>query len=212
MDKAGIRGVKKQTDNRFVNLYQAEAVRRDGSTFSYDIASRAADVEQLKIYSDRQHMDGVMIFALYGEKRDRVVMVRQYRYPVGDYVYEFPAGLVENGEDYHRAAVRELQEETGLKLDVLSVDPMFERGFFTTDGLTDECCGMVYGYCSGEPDLGGLEATEDIEVVLADRSLAAEILRSKLTALPTAYQLMHFIHDEDPFSFLQLNKHDDHLS
>ncbi|MCI8593329.1 MAG: NUDIX hydrolase, partial [Lachnospiraceae bacterium] len=59
--------------------------------------SRYAD--QLKLATGENHPDGVVIYALYGEKKDRVVLVRQFRYPLGDYVYELPAGLVEPGED-----------------------------------------------------------------------------------------------------------------
>ena len=45
--------------------------------------------------------------------RDRVVLVRQYRYAIGGYIYEFPAGLVESNEEFHEGAVREMYEETG---------------------------------------------------------------------------------------------------
>ena len=70
--------------------------------------------------------DGVIIYSIYGEKKDKVVLVRQYRYTLGDYIYEFPAGLVEPGEDFHEGAVREMYEETGLKLEPLKVDSAFE--------------------------------------------------------------------------------------
>lgn len=43
----------------------------------------------------------------------RLVMERQYRYPIGRAVVEFPAGKLEQGEPSKRCAVRELREETG---------------------------------------------------------------------------------------------------
>ena len=45
----------------------------------------------------------------------RVVLVRQYRYPVGRETLEFPAGKIDAGESSHTAAERELLEETGYR-------------------------------------------------------------------------------------------------
>ena len=45
----------------------------------------------------------------------RVVLIRQYRHPVGQWLVELPAGLLdEPGEKAYRTAARELAEETGL--------------------------------------------------------------------------------------------------
>lgn len=45
---------------------------------------------------------------------DEVLMIRQYRHPVGEVSWEFPGGFVDEGEDSLQAAVRELKEETGF--------------------------------------------------------------------------------------------------
>jgi ADP-ribose pyrophosphatase len=44
----------------------------------------------------------------------RVLLIRTYRYPVDRELWEFPAGLVEEGEDPVYTATRELKEETSL--------------------------------------------------------------------------------------------------
>ena len=98
-----------------------------------------------------------------------MVLVKQYRYPIDAYIYEFPAGLVEPEESFKEAAVRELREETGLTLSPLTVDESFEKPYYTTIGMTDESCCTVYGYASGEVSLDRLEDSEELEVVLADR-------------------------------------------
>ena len=50
-----------------------------------------------------------MLFGIHGNK---LVLERQFRYPIDDYVYELPAGLIEKGESLTEAAKREAFEET----------------------------------------------------------------------------------------------------
>ena len=130
--------------------------------------------------------------------------MRQYRYTVDDYIYEFPAGLVEPGENYREAGIREMKEETGLDFEPFKVDKAYEKPFFTTIGMTDESCSTVYGYASGTPSKRGLEDSEELEIVLADREEVKRILREEKVAIICAYMLMHFLHEEEePFGFLQ---------
>ena len=197
-----IYGIKKQTDNRFLNLYELDAKFRDGKVSPYYVASRATDVDKLKAVTHENHPDGVILYGVYGKAKDKVVLIRQYRYPLGGYCYEFPAGLVENGEDMFAAATREMFEETGLTF-IPKEGGSYSRPFFTTIGMTDESCGTVYGYCSGEPTNRNQEAAEDIQVVIADREECRRILREENVAIMCAYMLMHFIASEgDPLAFL----------
>ena len=194
-----VKGVKRQTNNRFLNLYELDAVFRDGSRAPYYVASRRKDVDCIKAVTHDNHADGVILYGVYGEEKDKVVLIRQFRYPINGYVYEFPAGLVEPGEDMLDAGVREMQEETGLNF----VPVQTARPFFTTIGMTDESCGTVFGYCTGEPTNTHQEGSEDIQVIIADRDECQRILKEENVALPCAYMLMHFIACEgDPLKFL----------
>jgi len=47
------------------------------------------------------------------DERGRVLLVRQYRLPARQYLWELPAGRVDPGETVLKAAKRELREETG---------------------------------------------------------------------------------------------------
>ena len=197
-----IKGIKKLTNNKFLNLYEQDAVFRDGSSAPYYVASRRKSVDTLKSVTHDNQPDGVILYGVYGEKKDKVVLIRQYRYPVDGYVYEFPAGLVEPGEDMVDAGIREMFLETGL--DFTPVDGgSFSRPFFTTVGMTDESCGTVFGYCKGQPSVAHQEGSEDIQVVLADREECKRILKEENVAIMCAYMLMHFIASEgDPLAFL----------
>ncbi|MGH6625026.1 MAG: NUDIX domain-containing protein [Burkholderiaceae bacterium] len=57
------------------------------------------------------HPGAVMVVALLDD--GRVVLERQYRYPVQRVMIEFPAGKLDPGEDTLACAQRELREETG---------------------------------------------------------------------------------------------------
>lgn len=200
-----IKSVNKQTENRFLNLYEFQVERRNGKVAPYFVASRAKAEEDLKAVCGMGRSDGVIIYAVYGENKDKIVLIKQFRYPLNDYVYEFPAGLVEEGEDMFEAGIREIYEETGLHFVPKKVHNAYAKPFFTTVGMTDECCGTVYGYCDGTPSNLGQEESEDIEIVLADREECKRILKEENVAIMCAYMLMHFIHctESDPLSFLE---------
>ena len=197
-----IKGIKQMSDNRFLNFYEQKAVFRNGAEGNYYMSSRRKRVEDLRAVTHDQNADGVLIYGDYGEKKDKVVLVRQYRYPINGYVYEFPAGLVEPGENVLDAGIREIFEETGLEFTPVD-GGSYSRPFFTTVGMTDEACGTVFGYCSGEPSTENQEGSEDIQVVLADREECKRILKEENVAIMCAYMLMHFIASEgDPLAFL----------
>ena len=101
------------------------------------------------------------------------------------------------------AGVREMYEETGLTFTPVDAG-CYSRPFFTTVGMTDESCGMVFGYCSGTPTSIHEESSEEIQVILADRAEAKRILREENVAIMCAYMLMHFIASEgDPLAFVK---------
>ena len=197
--------VEKKTDNRFLNMYDIQYENKVGGQGIYHIASRASSIDTLKMNTRVNRPDGVIIYALYGPRRDKVVMVRQYRFSINDYVYEFPAGLVDAGETYAEAGARELKEETGLDFTSVKANEMFSKPLFTTIGMTDESCATVYGYASGNISKAGLEDNEDLEVVLADRKEVRRILQEEHVSINCGYLLMHFLcHTaEDPFYFLR---------
>ncbi len=200
-----ILSIEKTTDNRFLNMYNLHYENKAGREKLYYIASRGKDISALKISTRKNNPDGVIIYSIYGEKRDRMVLVRQYRVSIDDYIYELPAGLVDEGETYAEAGARELKEETGLDFEPLKVDEMYHKPFFTTIGMTDESCATVYGYATGTVSREGLEESEQLEVVLADRAEIRRILKEENVSMNCGYLMMHFLHhtEEDPFYFVR---------
>lgn len=200
-----ILSVEKKTNNRFLNMYDIEFENRVGNKGIYFVASRAKSLEQMKLKTHKNKPDGVIIYSIY---EDKLVLVRQYRISIDDYIYEFPAGLVDEGETYAQAGARELKEETGLDFEALEVENFFHKPFYSSIGMTDESCATVYGYAHGTVNRDGLEDNEDLEVVLADRKEVLRILKEENVSMNCGYLMMHFLHhiEEDPFYFLKLEE------
>jgi ADP-ribose pyrophosphatase len=79
-----------------------------------------------------QHPGGAVIVPLLDD--GRVVFVRQFRYPLGSYILELPAGKLDKNEPPERAARRELAEETGYDAGTLE----HLTSIYTTPGFCDE--------------------------------------------------------------------------
>ena len=79
-----------------------------------------------------QHPGAVAVLAVTSEQK--VILVRQFRYAIGQVTIELPAGKLEKGENPLEAATRELAEETGYL--AKEVKPLLT--FYSTPGFSDE--------------------------------------------------------------------------
>ena len=105
-----------------------------------------------------EHSDCIAVVAL--DEQHNVLLVRQFRYPVGRFLLEIPAGGIDPGEESIDSVRRELQEEIGYlprKIDKLG-------GFYAIPGY-----GTEYLHCFFATDLVPArlmaEDTDDIELV-----------------------------------------------
>lgn len=188
-----VNGAVKQTDNKFLNIFELDAVQRDGTHVPYQVASRAKEVSDLKAISGENKADAVAIFGVCDvDNRAAVVLVRQYRYPVGGYIYELPAGLIGDGEDVIEAAKREMFEETGMEF-VPAATATNCRPLFSSPGMTDESAVIIHGTCVGNPTNINQENSEDIQVVLADVDECARILNEENVDVRAGVMMKLFI-------------------
>lgn len=90
----------------------------------------------------------------------QLLLIRQYRYAAEGYLYEIPAGRLDDGETPQACATRELREETGCSAE--RVEHMFTM--YTTPGFTDEKIHLFLatGLTAGET---AHEADEFVETV-----------------------------------------------
>ena len=81
-----------------------------------------------------EHPGGVAVVAV--NDKGYVMMVRQYRYPIGEELLEIPAGKLEHGEDHYDCAVRELSEETGcIAKNIVYLGPIYPSPGFSKEIL-----------------------------------------------------------------------------
>ncbi|XP_037617084.1 ADP-sugar pyrophosphatase isoform X2 [Sebastes umbrosus] len=104
---------------KWVKLEKTTYVDRAGTTRTWESVKRTTR-------QTNTEADGVGIIALLKRTlhKDCVVMVKQFRPPMGCCTLEFPAGLIDEGESAEAAALRELKEETGYRGEVVGVTPV----------------------------------------------------------------------------------------
>lgn len=86
--------VKKQSDNPFLNLYKLDAVDREGKVFDYYFVSRR-DEEHIKLKTKDNTPEGIVVYAVTDEEKPRLLVIKEYRYPLDEYIYELPAGIID---------------------------------------------------------------------------------------------------------------------
>lgn len=119
--------------------------------------------------------------------RDQVMLIRHYRYAVGDTLYEVPAGKLEPGEAPEACAARELEEETGWRAGSIEL----LGSIWTTPGFTDERI-HLYAAHDLEETVQRLEKDEIIELVPMPLDEALELVWSgQLTDAKSALALIY---------------------
>ena len=141
-----------------------------------DFKSAVRSWENVKRTPDR----GAAVIIAVLRPSNRLVLIRQYRPPTDKYIIEFPAGLIDGGEDCNISAVRELKEETGYVGKVVG----FTAPVYSSPGLTDETVSIVFidvdeGDSQNINPVPANEATEDIEVFLVDLNKVYDFLNER---------------------------------
>ena len=165
---------KKIYDGKVLKLY------RDEVEFPNKLKSAREVVE---------HSGGVSVLA--ENQEGKVLLIKQYRYPVDEVIYEIPAGKLEVGEEAAECAGRELREETGYTAERFS--KLFE--FYPTPGYSTE---TIYIYQAENLKFVGtdLDEGEYIEVVPKSRAELKELMQAgKIKDSKTLIAVMYYLGD-----------------
>jgi len=127
--------------------------------------------------------DGITIIGIVKypntNRKDKLILIGNYRPPIDKYVIEFPAGLVDSADDCFTDAVRELKEETGFVpekiLNIIDSKkiPQVSPIVYSEPSVTNENEKIIILQIDGENELNKntkqeLEETENINVHLVD--------------------------------------------
>jgi len=148
------------TDFKWLNVFDRAVKFVSGKVGKWQFVSR-------KKVPNSKTPDAVIIIPFVTDEDGvrRIVLIKEFRVPLGHYEIAFPAGLIDEKENEFQSARRELKEETSLQvstfLDVSSI-------ITSSAGLTDESVVMVFVECTGKVSTELNEESEDIEVLTLD--------------------------------------------
>jgi len=127
-----------------------------------------------------QHRGSAVMMAV--DERKRILLVRQYRLPARQYLWELPAGSLDKGEKPLQAAKRELKEETGCsaktwkKLVTFYPSPGFVAEKMTIYLATDLTCGEAEPMEDERIETRWFPAKEVQRMILANEILDAKTM------------------------------------
>lgn len=195
MQKPNIETLTPLVETPYLSLYDAAYKNRKGQAKHWMIASRKTEEALVNHYfhQGEEKTDAVVIIAIHKETK-KLALIKQFRIPLNDFIYELPAGLIDAGESIESTIGRELKEETGLTLCQVKA---IQDKLYLSAGMTDESVALVTCTCTGEVCTDYLEADETIEPLMISKEEAEAILKSNVKLdIKTYLVLQQFIADQ----------------
>jgi ADP-ribose pyrophosphatase len=163
--------LKKLTDCKWINLFEVFYKHKTTQERSWLMCSRKAHP-----VTDAAKADAVMIIAIIKtESGIKLVVTKEFRVPIWDYEYGFPAGLIDGDENITETITREIREETGLEVAKIHHISM---PVYSSAGMTDESNHIAIVEAMGTASNHLHHSDEDIEVLLLDAEEIRKLLAS----------------------------------
>lgn len=124
----------------YLSHYHSES-SINGAIKEYDFVSRKKSLDPETLIQPYKS-DAVSIF-VQNEDKSKMLLIKEFRYAVNNYVISTPAGLIENDEDIKSAAIRELYEEIGYTEDQVEINRVLLPSYSAV-GLSDEQVASVF--------------------------------------------------------------------
>ena len=168
--------IEKVHEGRFITRYNIIYTTNDNKIKVYEMISRNKNIQTVEDINNSKANSVVII--MHNRENNKILLNKEFRLAVGNWVYNFPAGLIEHGETPEISAARELKEETGLKL-VEIKDTLIES--YSAVGFSNEKNITVIGIAEGE-FAPSHSSSEEIEAKWFTRKEVCEMLKTELFA------------------------------
>ena len=176
------KNIRRVHSGRYITTYHIAYETQNGHAKIYEMISRQPDMQTFDDLC--HHAPEAVVLILHDAAGERLLLNHEYRPATGEWVYNFPAGLMEEGEEAEAAAKRELREETGLHLE--RIDEIWKESYSAV-GFSNEKCVVVVGTAGGTIQPSDSE-TEEIEAGWFTRAEVRELLsRAMFAARTQAY-------------------------
>ena len=165
LSKTIVKDLKVLAKTNFLSLYNADYINKGGKEKTWTIATRKSKeaLEEQFFQGKEDKMDAVVILAYHKEEK-KLVAIKQFRVPLNNYVYELPAGLIDNNDDIISTVERELKEETGLTLTSYKL-----RGLVTF--ISDKCEPELMCVFTANEYIGELTECNEGELYWIDKAV-----------------------------------------
>ena len=167
------KGIKKVGDSSHICRYDVEYETEDNKPKRYEMVSRDKNInslEDLKTWRSKT----VLIIGISMDN-SKILLNKEFRMAIGDWVYNFPSGLIDPGELPTQAAARELREETGL---ILKKRIVRLKSSFNAVGMTNETTSCVLAMVDGEIQKSD-SSFEEIKAAWYTRDEVKELLKKE---------------------------------
>lgn len=174
-----LKKIVKIMDGKFISRYDLIYETVDEKEKVYEMISRNKDIKTLEDLQN--HTPDAVVLILHNEAGDKILLNKEFRMAVGNWVYNFPAGLIDPGEVPTESAARELKEETGL--DLVEIKDILYNSYSAV-GFSNEVNVCVVGTAKGEFQQSS-STFEEIEAGWYSKEEIKELLKNNEFAART---------------------------
>ena len=97
--KSKVYKIEKIAGTKFLSYYDLSYKNKNGKEKSWSAVSRADTKDYEKRLFEKSNQRDAVLIGAYHIDMQKLVLVKQFRVPLNDYIYEIPAGLIDKGED-----------------------------------------------------------------------------------------------------------------